>query len=194
MLALKMGATLIQGYYFSEPGKARGSLMAACREKIESVVHKYKHHLASSLHIKQSCYGEYARLLYGIGLELASISPLDFEDKLTGISQRHPHLECLFMLDQEGKQVGHRVSNRYHMPHGKMIFSAMKPGADHSMYEYYYCLLENHLKEFTFFSKPYLSQSTGKLCITVSTLFKNADGDRYILCGEVKPEHLLMQS
>jgi hypothetical protein len=67
-----------------------------------------------------------------------------------------------------------------------MFYPAPK-GADHSLKEYYYILMDVELQKFT--TDPYVSLATGNVCRTLSTAFRDASNNRmYILCIDVKGE------
>jgi hypothetical protein len=58
------------------------------------------------------------------------------------------------------------------------------------MKDYFYFLLEAGLNKTSYVTEPYLSMASGNSCVTLSSLFKNADEKRYILCLDVNTESL----
>jgi hypothetical protein len=57
-------------------------------------------------------------------------------------------------------------------------------GADHSLKEYYYVLLDVELHKYT--TEPYVSLASGSVCRTISTYFRDAHDDKmYLLCIDV---------
>jgi hypothetical protein len=68
-----------------------------------------------------------------------------------------------------------------------VMFQPAPKGADHSLKEYYYILMDVELQKFT--TDPYVSLATGNVCRTISTAFRDAANNRlYILCVDVKGE------
>jgi hypothetical protein len=65
-----------------------------------------------------------------------------------------------------------------------VMFRPAPPGADHSLKEYYYVLLDVELQKYT--TDPYVSLATGNLCRTISTFFRDSRNNKmYILCIDV---------
>ena len=64
------------------------------------------------------------------------------------------------------------------------MFRPAPRGADHSLKEYYYVLLDVELHKYT--TDPYISLATGNLCRTISTCFRESHQNKmYILCIDV---------
>jgi EAL domain-containing protein (putative c-di-GMP-specific phosphodiesterase class I)/DNA-binding NarL/FixJ family response regulator len=190
MLALELGADLLQGFYFARPEEMRDGLFTDCEEKIGDAVAKFKRHIIGNINAKRSQYRQYDWLISRMTQELAAATPKDYDLKLFEIAQRYPQVDCLFILDEGGTQMSRLVSNEASSEPEKVFFKASGRGANHSLKDYYYNLIEGDLKERTFVTEPYLSTVKGKLCVTISTLFRNAYGHLDLLCVNMKPEHL----
>jgi hypothetical protein len=68
-----------------------------------------------------------------------------------------------------------------------VMFQPAPKGADHSLKEYYYILMDVELQAFT--TDPYVSLATGNLCRTISTEFRDAANNKmYVLCIDVSPD------
>ena len=63
-----------------------------------------------------------------------------------------------------------------------MFHPALK-GTDHSLKEYYYVLLGVELQQYS--TEPYVSMASGNIGRTISTRFRDAHNDLYILCLDV---------
>jgi hypothetical protein len=59
-------------------------------------------------------------------------------------------------------------------------------GADHSCQEYFFSLTGVGLERY--FTEPYLSLGTGRLCRTASCPFETVDGRRFVLCLDPRTE------
>ena len=59
------------------------------------------------------------------------------------------------------------------------------------MKDYFYMLIDGGLGKTTFITAPYLSVSTGNMCVTFARLFRNAESRQvFILCADVNTEYL----
>ena len=100
--------------------------------------------------------------------------------------RRFPAIECAYVLDETGIQIGQtlcRPSDLFHR--SRAMFSPAPCGADHSLKEYYYLLLDAEVQTYT--TEPYVSLATGNLCQTISTCFRDGFNNRlYVLCVDVK--------
>ena len=67
------------------------------------------------------------------------------------------------------------------------MFRPARQGADHSLKEFYYMLLDVELQKYT--TDPYVSLASGHVCRTISTCFRDAGNSKmYILCIDVVAE------
>ncbi len=99
--------------------------------------------------------------------------------------RRYPQVEALYVLDEAGIQVSDTVcSFDPSAPTGRMMFRPALKGADHSLKEFYYVLLDVELQKYT--TDPYVSMASGNICRTISTCFRDANNNKmYILCIDV---------
>lgn len=189
--ALEWGADLIQGYYFSKPQRMQRELLNEAEEKIDEMARKFKSAMIRNLNAKRDYYREYDQWVRQMSREMSQTTPKAFSIKLFELLDEYPQVECLYVLDEAGTQMTPLVGGRSFLPQEKVFFQTPLRGADHSLKDYYYNLMENGQKDYTFVTDPYLSLATGKLCTTLSTLFKDAYGHTYVLCVDIKPDPLL---
>ena len=190
MLALELGADMIQGYYFSRPAEMSSGLLASCEEKIEEASRKFKSHIVQNLNARKSQYRIYDRIASVMAGELATTTPKAYDAKLFEMLERHPEAECLFILDEAGTQMSRMASRGSPAPRKHMFFKATARGADHSLKDYFYCLIKSDQKDYTYVTAPYVSPVTGNFCVTVSTLFNNGYGRTNVLCVDVNPDSI----
>ena len=189
MTALKLGADMIQGFYFSEPKKTSRDILTGHRERIQEITKKFKDHLIKDIGIRNSHYRQYDQIAYLMGRDLSSATLETFSAKLYEVIQRFAEVDCLFVLNKEGLQISRTVIKDSSPYVHNVFFKAAAVGSDHSLKDYYYCLIDGGVKTYTFVSTPYLSPGTGKLCAVFSSLFKDANGTTHVLCAEVRPEN-----
>lgn len=185
--ALEWGADLIQGFYFAKPRRMGRDLLQAGEERIDEIARKFKSAMIRNLNAKRSFYREYDEWVRQMGREISQATPKSFNAKLLEILDRHSRADCLYVLDEAGTQMTPIVGGRSFAPREKVFFQAPPRGTDHSLKDYYYSLMESDQKDHTFVSEPYLSLATGKLCTTISTLFRDAYGRTHVLCVDIQP-------
>jgi EAL domain-containing protein (putative c-di-GMP-specific phosphodiesterase class I) len=190
MLALELGADMIQGYYFSRPAEMTSELLNCCEEKIDEASRKFKSHVIQSINTKKAQYKLYDRMVSVMAGELATTTPKAYDARLFEMLERHPEAECLFILDEAGTQMSRMVSLGAPSPRKHLFYKALARGADHSLKDYFYMLIKSDFKGYTYVTAPYVSPVTGKLCVTVSTLFNNGYGRTNVLCVDVNAEAL----
>ena len=97
-------------------------------------------------------------------------------------------MECIYILDEGGIQISDTVCNA-EIPRKEsgVMFQPAPKGADHSLKEYYYFLMDVELQRFT--ADPYVSMASGNLCRTISTAFRDAANNKmYVLCIDVSAD------
>src|SRR6266700_4211125 len=127
----------------------------------------------------------FAIIVNEILCELSQAAVARFDDVLTGLIQKFPRVECIYVLDEAGTQVTQTICNPDvpHRANGVMFRPALR-GADHSLKEYYYILLDVELHKYT--TDPYVSLASGNVCRTLSTGFRDVGNSKlYILCIDV---------
>jgi hypothetical protein len=94
-------------------------------------------------------------------------------------------LDCLYLLSAAGVQVSSTVfpSRHFIAPRGGLFQPAL-PGTDHSAKDYFYGLADAGMRRY--FTDPYISLATGRLCRTLSLSFRHADGKNYIICADIR--------
>ena len=117
--------------------------------------------------------------------ELSKCDHGDFDDVLRTTVSQYDNVECVYVMDESGAQITTTVCNHRVPQRNKgVIFRPAPKGADHSLKEYYYVLLDVELNKYT--TDPYVSLATGNLCRTISTCFRDAHNNKmYILCIDV---------
>ena len=184
LVALEMGADLLQGRYFYRNHKSQSVLVLGRKARMQFLADRYRRRLAHKAKGDRDLMQRCRWMSESIFNLLNEPPETGLEKEFTSIFRRYPFLECLYLLDGEGLQVSEAVCNEFHVPERKkLLFQASPKGADHSLREYYYALTggqENHLTE------PYLSMNSGNLCVTASQLTSDpVHGSAIILCADL---------
>jgi len=189
MSALELGADWLQGYYFSLPQSLATLDFDAIERRIENVADRFKQHMLEKINQRKGRHRSYNVILNSILAELSRVSIEQFDASLAELIALYPAIQCAYVLDESGRQITDTICNtRFHQSAAQSrIYHPVPRGADHSLKEYFYLLLDVDLNKFT--SEPYISLSTGQLCCTISTLFRDAHNNRlFVLCIDVGAE------
>lgn len=187
IMALEFGADLLQGFYFSRPQEANWeTINGACRN-IDEVAAKYRSAVISQVRKLKSRSEYYDTLIASLVCELSNTCEDNIDVVLNALVSRYHSLECIYVLDNQGMQISDTVSALDRKAwQRKAYFRPARRGTDHSLKEYYYLLVNTSVEKCT--TDPYISMASGNPCVTMSTLFLDADGKERILCIDANPE------
>lgn len=189
MIVMELGADMLQGNAFEDEKNKTAPKLPALQNKIEKTAEKFIKYMVEEINAKESTNREYVSIITNILDELSSASEKDFDGKIEKILDQYSVLECIYILDENGKQVSDTVTKCRNMLAQKaLIFQPAKKGTDHSLKKYYYFPKSMCLNRFI--TEPYVSLATGNLCITISSEFKNKDGKGFILCIDFNPDYI----
>ncbi len=94
--------------------------------------------------------------------------------------QNHRDIECLYVINGEGRQLSHTIMNPKIMVEQDENFRPALPGEDYSSKKYFRQAMKNKQELYT--SPEYISKATGNLCKTISYAYQCADKDYYVIC------------
>jgi len=97
--------------------------------------------------------------------------------------QNHGDVECLYVINGEGKQLSHTIMNPRIMVAQDENFKPALPGEDYSSKKYFRQAMKNKQKLYT--SPEYISNATGNLCKTLSYAYPAVDNEYYVLCVDL---------
>lgn len=185
IVALELGADLLQGYYCARPQPLTGEPAELGAKKINYMAYKFKSYMAEKINKIISLHRRYEITLNEIITRLSKKSLEYFDYDLQQIIVNYTDLECIYVLDEYGIQVTDTYCNPLNPPgQRKLFYRPAKKGTDHSFKDYYYLLVHTCLNKFT--TEPYVSLASGNLCITISSTFKDDKDNGYILCVDFK--------
>jgi len=176
LAALDLGVDMLQGSFFSDAEADIG-------DRIDTLAARHKTSSVEKSKAFQKRVRETDTLL-STGLRaLAGARPEDFDAVLGRVVQEGSTVECLFTVNPAGLQV-----SQTHVRPGvafkrSALFHPARRGADHSMKEYVYLLMDGFMNRFR--TDPYVSLASGNLCVTLSGVFRDAGNNNHILCMDV---------
>ncbi|MEQ1573397.1 MAG: EAL domain-containing protein [Vicinamibacterales bacterium] len=187
-VALELGADLLQGFLLAKPGAHYATAkapFAATFERIELLARSFRQHMAGKINERKLQNRRFNVVVNEILCDLVGASVEQFDTILREAITRYSGVECLYILDQAGIQVTETICNpsMQHRDRGSLFRPAPR-GADHSLKEYYYILLDVELQKYT--TDPYVSLASGNVSRTISTYFHDGNERRmYVLCVDV---------
>ncbi len=188
IVALELGADLLQGFFLSRPQPASafddGVRVAS---GIERLAQRFKSHMVDEINERKRQHRRFNVIQNGILCDLTNAKATEFDEILLHLIDDFPKVECVYVLDDTGIQVTETICNTAITQRpGAAMFRPARKGADHSLKEYYYVLIDVELQKYT--TDPYVSLASGNLCRTISACFRDAANNRlYVLCVDVNP-------
>ncbi len=185
LTVLRLGAGMIQGFYFSRPQRLEGEPFA--NHRIEHLAERFKEHMLRRSADEHSQYASTALVMKEALNALSRCGQLD--RALVSIVNGSEAVECAYVLDENGVQCSNTVFRPGCEGRQNSLFYSAQSGEDHSMKRYYYGL--SGAKKGRYMTEPYVSMATGSLCITFSEAFYASDHTKRILCMDFKAEQIM---
>lgn len=179
-----LGADLVQGYYFGRPAAPEHLSFELIDAHLSDAADKQRERAAERLLVRRREMDGRVSLMEGLFSEMSGTSYPRFPETLERLAGRSKCIECLYVLDSQGLQITPTINapTQDVKPWTRLFYPAIK-GADHSSKEYFYALEEAEHRLHS--TEAYLSLATGRLCRTLSSRFRDAVGDPFILCLDV---------
>jgi EAL domain-containing protein (putative c-di-GMP-specific phosphodiesterase class I) len=183
LMALDFGTDLLQGSYFSRNYRKNAVFTLGRRARMQFLASRYKRRVTGRAARDRDLRNRCNWVADSIFSNLQNL-PLDqLEKNLSWALRSHPPVECLYLLDAEGKQLSERFCSQVHIPDRKRILFHLSPkGTDHSLREYYYALSTGRGR---YLSEPALSMGSGHLCMTAAAVIGDPAGEFNILCADL---------
>ena len=181
---LDLGADLIQGYYFCQPGSFGTTMMDSVNIKTHELAAKFRIRLLANRQAERSESETFTQVAYGVAheieRELEQAPGIDINLALHRLVDGLPGVECLYLLNPEGVQVSNTVfGSTKNRRSNRLISQLSQPGADHSLKEYFIGLRPGLQACLT---PPYISLASGGVCRTFSLYLNHAPYTGHVLC------------
>ena len=179
LIALEMGVDMVEGPLW-EPFN---SDLTELGERISRTAAAFKTY-AVEKNKAQAARERKEDLMVGrLVKDLSAQTPDRFEVRLTEMIGENPDVECLFVLNEDGRQEADAVWNPSRPIRKNVLFRPARRGTDHSMKDYFYLLTDDFVTRFR--TEPYISQASGSLCVTLSGAFRDAANNNHVLCVDL---------
>ncbi len=181
LMALDLGGDMMQGYFFARPQLMQLPLASGeieySKGNLQETAHHFKKRIIERIEAKRSQHEKRVQIVDG----LQQAPEDEFEMRLHNVVIHHSLIESVCVLDNCGVQISDTITRMEREEEQKTaIFAPPHKGTDHSMKEYFYCLVEAGVDPF--FSNPYVPLPSGDLCVTVATRFVDEHGTPFVLC------------
>jgi len=185
ILAMEAGADLLQGFFLGRASEASLFGQSDAPARVDRLARNYKTHMIRRINLRKLQHRQFTIIQNQILCDLGKSPTNDFERMLQCTIGSYKNVECVYVLDESGQQITSTVCNpMLPLSNKGAMFRPAPKGADHSLKEYYYVLLDVELHKYT--TDPYISLATGNLCRTISTCFRDSQLNKlYILCIDV---------
>lgn len=185
--ALKLGADIFQGYFFARPQRPENDTVGFQKDSLEKAAKQFKQLILNKIKVDYYRREERSSIVNRIASHLSRVSSANFEAQLREQVARYKVIESASVIGDDGLQFTETVSNIDDVKREKtIIFRPPVKGTDHTLKEYYYALKETRISIYE--SVPYVPLPSDQLCLTVSTFFKDANSQPFILCLHLKTE------
>jgi EAL domain-containing protein (putative c-di-GMP-specific phosphodiesterase class I) len=185
LMALDLGGDMMQGYFFARPQLMQLPLASGeieySKDNLQDTAHHFKKRIIERIEAKRSQHEKRVQIVDGLRHALQQAPEDEFEMRLHNVVIHHSLIESVCVLNDCGVQISDTITQMEREEEQKtVIFAPPHKGTDHSMKEYFYCLVEAGIDPF--FSNPYVPLPSGDLCVSVATRFAGKHGTPFVLC------------
>lgn len=110
-------------------------------------------------------------------------STAEMDQLLADYIKNRDDLECIYVMEESGRQISHTILHPGIVLENNIEFDPSNPGEDLTSKKYFRQAIL--LKGGIYSSFDYISGATGKLCRTISKLYENKNGNRYVMCADI---------
>jgi EAL domain-containing protein (putative c-di-GMP-specific phosphodiesterase class I) len=183
LACLERGADLVQGFYFGRPQISDPSLLYNGLHTCIKTGIELKNHIKSQFEIRKLLFEHYFKIADCISNYLLTKSTSEYDQKLNEILCQFPEVECAFVLHETGRQISSIIFNTLCTHRNRSnLFAPASIGTDQSSKEYFMLLSETQMRYVT---EPYISKSSGNVCVTISTRHTNDCGSTVVFCIDI---------
>ncbi|ADD68498.1 diguanylate phosphodiesterase [Denitrovibrio acetiphilus DSM 12809] len=175
----ELGADLFQGFYFARPQGIEDMESIEFGPVMDMISYEIKEYMSANIEIKKSQHAKFENIFDKILAFLTKCNECCFEKRLEESVRMNDDIECIYVLDKDGIQIGDTVCRLDLQFADNNLFHPSKAGTDHSLKEYFYYISSLNLT--SYYTDPYISLATGILCRTMAKKFE-CDGKLHVLC------------
>lgn len=171
---LKLGATLMQGFYIARPSADMSA--KGIEWKMKEINEGYKERLRN-LQREELSFHEMGEVIKGHFCDILSkVTNLrDWGTAAANILSKNASIEALYLIDKANRQVGETLIKSK----VRAFYEPSSDGCDYSLKEYH--VRAKSSASGKYLTEPYLSLASGNLCRTYASKLC-VNGEEYVLC------------
>lgn len=175
----ELGADLFQGFFFARPQSIERLESLDFKPVMDMISYDIKEYMSANIESKKKQHAGFENIFNSILAFLTDCRECCFTERISEAVKMFEDIECLYILDENGIQVGDTICGFDLDFADNNLFHPSKAKTDHSLKEYFYYISSLNLN--TYYTDPYISLATGILCRTMAKKFK-CSGNNYVLC------------
>ncbi|PLX70013.1 MAG: hypothetical protein C0603_03485 [Denitrovibrio sp.] len=175
----ELGADLFQGFYFARPQSVERLESFQTKTTMDMISHDIKGYMSANIEDKKKQHSKFEKVFNEIMTYITDCDECCFREKIAEAVKIFRDIECIYVLDENGIQIGETVCGFELNFSDNNLFHPSKANTDHSLKEYFYYISSLNLN--TYYTDPYISLATGILCRTMARKF-TCRGKSYVLC------------
>jgi len=177
----ELGIDLYQGFYFARPSECCTNSYQKCRETIYKTFFKLAGYMRQHIQEKRDQHLRFLEICKMLLKKLETVPTDRFATVLNTLDIDNSTIDCLYLLDQEGRQIDKidlsGTTQPYHQHH---LFQRIGDNSDHSLKDYF--LLSFYNEADIFISDEFVSYTSKNYCKTISAKFISSEGTHHTLC------------
>ena len=184
----RLGIDFHQGFYFARPSRFNTEIFPFLEKLLNNLITQIHPELIKVLKHKKLKIGEWRKFVFQIVKDLRKTDSTRFKEVLKEWILRNEHLECLYVVDLNGFLITGKIFSPDFVPRKSPLFKPTFINQNLMLQEFIYPLVSELFV--SYITEPYISLATGNTIITLSQIFKNFSGNKYILCADFKTDLL----
>ncbi len=181
--SLEYGSDLLQGFLILHPQETEELYVLQAADAVP-VASGFRNRTLQMVKNRHLNFTRYDTVMSQFILELSAMPNHGFHKYLHTAVNRQAVIDCVYILDENGIQVGDCVFSDDFSPKSR-LFHVSSAGFDHS-YKSYFFHFSTGLHKYT--TKKYISRNSGHLCTTIALPFSDGNNIPYILCCDIIEE------
>ncbi len=181
LATLEMGVNFHQGYRLGSPVSAKEFFTTEFVKELTSLRNRFVFYFKSIAGKKKQVYETYKSIVCQFTRKFKKVKlRTTFEKKLKKLIEGVSSIQSAYIVDMSGCLITDINFNSKYLNPDKKFFFIYRKGDNLCFYDYIYYLLSGEFDRYI--TEPYIHPFTKNRVCTVSQIFKNYLGYRFILC------------
>lgn len=177
---ISLGINLFQGFYFSKAISGEEFHNICFYSTCNNLSHTFQEITKEEMNKKMRRGANRKLILKILGEQLMKVNKKQFEMEIQDFCSEHTELECVYVIDEKGKQITKTIFNSNTDFKSAYLFTPAKENDYHIVKPYYNVVM--HKKTEVYISERYISAATGHFCETYSCVINTLQEKECVLC------------